>query len=128
MSFLLDGLRPEFVIIDDLDKADLSKVVPTILDLLQKFKVDYPDTSVILSANNTENFDPGLLRPGRIDTWYEFTLPDADERREILTRYLRTPEHPGNVNSYKVSIRPGRSNPGSKFSVLLALRMTEVSG
>ena len=88
MVFLLDGLKPEFLLIDDLDKSDLSKVVPTVLDLLQKFRIDYPEMTVILTANSTESFDPGLLRPGRIDNWIEFVAPDEAEREEVLRRYL----------------------------------------
>lgn len=88
MAFLLDGLNPEFLVIDDLDKSDLSKVVPTVLDLLEKFRSDYPSMTVILTANSTESFDPGLLRPRRINNWIEFTLPDQAEREEVLRRYL----------------------------------------
>jgi hypothetical protein len=88
MTFLLDGLKPDFVIIDDLDKAEIDKVVPTILTLIEKFQVDFPNTTVLLTANNTDNFDPGLLRPSRVSTWFEFHLPDADTRREVLGSYM----------------------------------------
>lgn len=100
MSFLLDGLNPEFLIIDDLDKADLSKVMPTVLDLLQKFKIDHPKTSVILTSNTTDSFDAGLLRPGRVDTWFEFPLPSREERKSLLSGYLKDSPMQWDIDSF----------------------------
>lgn len=86
--FLLENLRPDFLIINDVDKADVSKGVPTVLEVLERFKVEYPWVSVLMTANTTTKFDLGMLRPGRIDTWVRFQLPQKEERREILDRYL----------------------------------------
>jgi KaiC/GvpD/RAD55 family RecA-like ATPase len=88
ITFLLDSLNPDFIIFDDMDKADVTKGLPTILDVVQRFKTDYKKTSIIMTANSVSNFDEGLLRPGRIDTWVEFKLPDAEERRTILEQYI----------------------------------------
>lgn len=87
VTFLLNNLRPEFLLIDDVDKADVSKALPTLLEILQRFKSDHRSTSVLMTANTVSKFDAGLLRPERIDTWIEFPLPEAEERREILSRY-----------------------------------------
>lgn len=45
-------------------------------------------TSLLLTANVVASFDHGLLRPGRIDTWMTFGMPDADERRRIIKGYM----------------------------------------
>ena len=88
VSFLLRNLQPDFLMIDDVDKADTSKALPTLLDVLQRFKTEHPDVSVLMTANKTDDFDTGLLRPGRIDTWVPFEMPDESERRTILSHYL----------------------------------------
>jgi hypothetical protein len=88
VAFLLENLKPDFLLVDDVDKADVTQGLPTILEILQRFKSDFSTTSVILTANTVSKFDTGFLRPGRVDTWIEFPTPEEDERREILTRYL----------------------------------------
>jgi hypothetical protein len=89
VTFLLDNLKPDFFVVDDVDKADISRGLPTLLEILQRFKLDHGDTSVLLTANAVARFDPGLLRPGRIDTWVDFPLPGPAERLEVLTSYVK---------------------------------------
>lgn len=86
VEFLLDNLKPDFLIVDDVDKADVNKGLPTLLEILQRFK-DQTTTSVLMTANTVNQFDKGFLRPNRIDTWVEFQLPDEAERLDILARY-----------------------------------------
>lgn len=90
MSFLLDNLRPDFLILNDVDKADVSKGIPTLLEILERFKVEHPEVCVLMTSNTTDNFNEGMFRPARIDTWVEFPLPDEGERREVITRYLES--------------------------------------
>lgn len=87
VSFLLDNLRPDFVIVDDVDKASVGSALPTLLDVLGRFKSEGSGASVLMTANSVTGFDAGLLRPGRIDTWIEFGLPDAAERLAVLGEY-----------------------------------------
>lgn len=87
MQFLLDNLLPDFVIIDDVDKAAVGSAIPTLLDVLARFKTEGATASAILTANGVADFDKGLLRPGRVDTWVEFKLPDDSERAAVLRRY-----------------------------------------
>lgn len=95
--FLLENLKPDFLIVNDIDKADVSKGIPTILEVLERFKIEYPWVSVLMTANTTDRFDLGMLRPGRIDTWVKFDLPERTERQEIMVRYLER---------YKIEIDP----------------------
>ena len=90
VDFLLRALEPTFLLIDDIDKANMNSNVATLLSVLQRFKTDYPTLTVLITANAIERFDPGFFRPGRIDTWVEFSPPDEDERRTILAEYLRS--------------------------------------
>ncbi len=89
MNFLIKSLRPEFLLIDDMDKANMSSSVATLLSILQRFKTDYPDVTVLITANAITMFDPGFFRPGRIDTWIEFKAPTDEERTTILADYCK---------------------------------------
>ncbi len=50
---------------------------------------DNPNLVVLAATNRREDIDPGLLRPGRLDTHIEVPAPDADARREILEVHTR---------------------------------------
>lgn len=86
--FLLQGLQPDFLLIDDVDKASIDKAVPTLLGILIAMKRQFPKIGTILTANAVTKLDPGFFRPGRIDTWVEFKKPDVRERRTLITGYM----------------------------------------
>lgn len=89
LSFLIEYLRPDFLLIDDVDKISMDRGLPTLLDVLQRFKTEHSFASVIMTANSIQSFDKGFLRPGRIDTWIEFKMPNGEERKAILENYLK---------------------------------------
>lgn len=88
LNFLLKILEPDFVVIDDLDKADVDRALPTILSIMHRFKRTHSGATVVITVNEVECLDIALLRPGRIDRIVHFVEPDENERRIILTRYL----------------------------------------
>ncbi len=88
-NFLLKSLEPEFLIVDDLDKAAVNSAMPTILGIMQRFKRSHSRTTVILTANDDTKLDEALLRPGRIDRIVRFPDPDAADRYIILDKYLQ---------------------------------------
>lgn len=90
ITFIMDALRPDFIMVDDVDKADVNHSLPAILSILTELKMRKTHTSLLLTANNVGSFDHGFLRPGRIDTWMTFDTPDEFTRREILIGYLGT--------------------------------------
>jgi predicted AAA+ superfamily ATPase len=90
--FIIDALQPDFIMVDDVDKADVNHSLPTILNIIQELKTHNSKTSLMLTANNVGHFDHGLLRPGRIDSWLVFNPPDADERNHIIRGYLAEAE------------------------------------
>ena len=90
VGFILSKLRPDFLIIDDLDKIEqLSHKVLLLFDILETVRTECPYVSVIFTANDICEFDPALLRPGRIDEIHEFKMPDKAERKALLIGYLK---------------------------------------
>jgi len=87
ITFFMDIMEPDFIIIDDVDKAKVESSLPSILDVLVEVKTNAKRTSVLLTANNVSNFNEGFYRPGRINSWHEFGLPSQKERREVLKGY-----------------------------------------
>jgi len=90
ISFLIKGLKPDFLILDDIDRVvDKEAALPTLLEALTKLKEHHKSVTTILTANNIEAFDPAFLRPGRIDQIFEFSDPPLEERRMVLEGYLK---------------------------------------
>jgi hypothetical protein len=85
--FLLESFSPDFLLVDDIDKITLFGL-PVFLEVLQRFKLGGIATTLIMTANSTDELDKGIIRPGRIDTIIEFDLPDAKQRRQIFQGYL----------------------------------------
>lgn len=80
-------LGPDFVLIDDVDKLHVDQR-GFLLDMVEGMKESLPGVGLLFTSNVVDVFDVGMMRPGRIDTWVEFALPDAAERREVLSAYL----------------------------------------
>jgi SpoVK/Ycf46/Vps4 family AAA+-type ATPase len=93
INFIIEALQPDFIMVDDVDKADVNHSLPAILGILQELKQHKTKTSLLLTANTVAGFDHGLLRPGRIDTWMTFDPPNADDRRNIINGYLAEAKH-----------------------------------
>lgn len=87
IEYLLQHLRPEFLVIDDVDKMQAGNALPTLLEIVQRFKNGDGQTTLIMTANSINSFDPGFFRPNRIDTWLEFKLPELGERKDVLRSY-----------------------------------------
>jgi len=83
-GFLIDTLRPSFLILDDIDRADVAQVEARILFLLERLKTHYPKMTVILTANEPSKLGSALLRCGRIDVPWKFTAPEPDEMDMML--------------------------------------------
>jgi len=91
MGFLLETLKPSFLLVDDVDLAPLDGVGPRVLYLMEHLKAHFPETAIILTANDPSNLPPAWLRCGRIDIPVEFDAPTGTERHQmvasLLTRY-----------------------------------------
>jgi hypothetical protein len=88
MHFLLTGLKPDFLILDDVDRV-VSDAIPMMLEGLTNLKERHPNVTTILTANDITPFDTATLRPGRIDVIVEFEPPNEAERAQILSAYMQ---------------------------------------
>lgn len=95
-EFILDTLKPNVLIIDDVDRADIKGVAARILFLMEHLKSHYPTTAVVLTVNDPKKLDHALLREGRIDIPVRFEAPGEEESRQmvgdLLIRYGLKPE------------------------------------
>ncbi|XXX79146.1 ATP-binding protein [Sorangium sp. So ce134] len=90
LGFLLDALRPRFLLIDDFDRAPIEETRARTLFLFERLRAW--GVSVFVTVNDATKLDVALLRSGRIDEPIELGLPDAEERADILGRMGLGPE------------------------------------
>lgn len=88
LGFLVETLRPRFIIVDDLDRAPIADVTARVLFMLERFKVDYKGTTLLLSVNDVTKVDSALLRCGRIDVPVMFSAPPRDEVEQMVRSLL----------------------------------------
>lgn len=86
LRLLLNGLRPDNLIIDDIDRIRFDNL-SDILTILDWIKVEHPGILILLTVNRVEVLDPAFIRPGRIDKVEKFSLPDLAERESLLHTY-----------------------------------------
>ncbi|WP_437309966.1 AAA family ATPase [Sorangium sp. So ce388] len=84
LGFLLEALRPRFLLIDDYDRAPVDEARARLLFMFERLKTMGP--SVFVTVNDVTKLDQALLRSGRIDEAIELGLPDGEERADILGR------------------------------------------
>jgi len=88
IGFIISGMRPTFLILDDIDRVSDTSTIPMLLAVMAKLKDKHRSVTCVLTANSLEPFDPAFLRPGRVDKIIEFEDPGPDEREKILRGYL----------------------------------------
>lgn len=88
IGFLLDVLRPSLLLIDDFDRAPVEDTRARVLFLFEHLHAQHAGVTTIVTVNSVESLDSALLRSERIDEAKEFPLPDAEERRDVLTRLM----------------------------------------
>lgn len=88
LGFLLDALRPGFLVIDDLDRAPVAEVGARVLFMLERLKTHYPAMTVVLTANDPRKLDAAMLRCGRIDIPLLFDAPEPDETEQMVRALL----------------------------------------
>lgn len=93
---LVDTMAPCVLLIDEADKAFQvgsggdsgvgQRVLGTLLTWMQETK---SPVFLVVTANRTENLPAEFLRRGRLDEVFSVTIPNEDERREIIKIHLR---------------------------------------
>ncbi|EZQ10830.1 ATPase AAA [Candidatus Acidianus copahuensis] len=89
--------KPSIVLLDELDAiaskrsdrhgSDASKVVNQLLTEMDGIR-NLKEVVVIGTTNRISVIDSALLRPGRFDIVVHMSLPNAEERLDILEKYL----------------------------------------
>lgn len=87
MKFLFGGLKPDSLIIDDVDRTSFDHIT-TMFTILDWIKLEYPYVSTFMTANRVSHLDSAFVRPGRIDEVLWFQLPDEDDILVLLNTYL----------------------------------------
>jgi len=87
-GFLLDTLRPNFLVLDDFDEAPVDGARSRLRTLFAHLKQAHSSCSIVITVNNPIKVDFALLRSGRIDVPVDFELPDTEERRDLIDQLL----------------------------------------
>jgi len=89
ISFLVDIMKPSFLIIDDIDRnLDNERSLSTLFVIFEAFKRKHPDVTIVLTVNDVHKLDSALIRPGRIDELMDFDPPDDEDRKIIIRGYM----------------------------------------
>ena len=108
-----DEDEPAVVFVDEIDsvvprrdRADETerRIVAQFLSELDGLE-DRGDIIVIGATNLIEVIDPAVRRPGRFDEEIEFTLPDTEERKDILEVHSRSMPVSSSVDFYDIAER-----------------------
>jgi len=90
LDLLLSGMKPDIVIIDDVDKVkDLNSSLPNLLTMFQDMHRSYPEIVFILTAANISDFDSAMIRPERIDIIVKFEIPNDNDRKQMIEDFLK---------------------------------------
>lgn len=88
-GYILDVLKPNTLIVDDMDRAPVEEIGARILFLMERLKSCYPQTAVILTVNDATKLDAALLRSDRIDVPLEFPVPTQEETQQLVAHLLQ---------------------------------------
>jgi proteasome-associated ATPase len=78
-----------------------STIVPQLLSELDG--VETLKNVIVIGASNREDLiDPAILRPGRLDVKIKIERPDADQAKDVMSKYLHpvVPIHPDEVTRH----------------------------
>jgi proteasome-associated ATPase len=78
-----------------------STIVPQLLSELDG--VETLKNVIVIGASNREDLiDPAILRPGRLDVKIKIERPDADQAKDVMSKYLHpvVPIHPDEVERH----------------------------
>lgn len=84
LTSFLRCLKPECILIDDLDRGDIEQNSSKILRGIELLRSLNKSTLIFITANSPESFSDALLRSERIDEAFEFPHPTDQDRLEIL--------------------------------------------
>lgn len=124
---ILSILKPEIVLFDDFDRVDFDEYEGKFLYITENLKRKYPKISFFATVNDTEELGEALLRPGRFDEKFEFSLPSADSCLEIMQSYAKSLDVPLNSAEVKSAMAGRRFTPAECKEVVLRLKLRPTS-
>ena len=83
-----------------------STIVPQLLSELDG--VETLKNVIVIGASNREDLiDPAILRPGRLDVKIKIERPDADQAKDVMSKYLHpvVPIHPDEVTRHSGDVQ-----------------------
>lgn len=89
MIFLLGGLKPGCLIVDDVDRVPFNDGLSTMFTVLDWMKQEFPDVPMFMTANRVSHLDSAFMRPGRVDEVQWCSLPGIKNRLAILNTYIK---------------------------------------
>lgn len=84
MGALLQILKPQVILLDDLDRIDSLEYM---LSEISRYRQAYEQAIIIGAVNDLTVVPNALRRPGRFDEIIEFHLPNKQERLELIRLY-----------------------------------------
>lgn len=88
IGFLLDALAPQYLLIDDFDRAPVEETRARLLYLFEHLHAAHAGVTIAVTVNDASKLDEAMLRSERIDEAVEFALPDVEERRDVVGRLV----------------------------------------
>lgn len=89
LRFLLQLLKPDFVLIDDIDKdREVDKYMSSVLSSIEWIKMSNPDVTIVFTANDIHRLDKAFWRPGRVDSITVFEEPSKEDRTQIIKGFI----------------------------------------
>lgn len=85
VEFLVEVLKPDILLLDDLDKVHNHNITYT---MLPNIKRHLPELVVVVTCNNPSALGSAFLRPGRGGEIRQFGYPDTKEKEELLKLYM----------------------------------------
>ena len=107
---------PCIIFIDELDAVGRSRGLNQMLVEMDGFSSD-PGVIVMAATNRPDVLDPALLRPGRFDRQVVVSLPDVQERLDILRIHAKKVQTAADVDLPRIA----RATPGSSGADLANL-------
>lgn len=120
---ILSVLKPEIVLFDDFDRVDFDEYEGKFLYITENLKRKYPTVSFFATVNNTEELSDALLRPGRFDEKFEFTLPSVESCIEIMQAYSTSLGVVFDAKEVKAAMAGRRFTPAECKEVILRMKL-----
>jgi len=107
------ALQPSIIFIDEIDAVAKKRGIDfrttysdqTLNQILSELDgLEKRDSVIVIAATNRADvLDPAIMRPGRFDWRIKFSLPDSNERLEILKYHAKNKPLESNVNLETIS-------------------------